>query len=48
MRLNAQRARPKRRGKPKDNGERPVIAANISDRDFEADQPNQTWLADFT
>ncbi|WP_240453933.1 IS3 family transposase [Chachezhania antarctica] len=48
MRINALRARPKRRGKPKDDGERSVIADNILDRDFAADRPNQKWLADFT
>ena len=48
MRINALRARPKRRGKPKDDGERSVIADNILDRDFAADWPNQKWLADFT
>jgi putative transposase len=48
MRLNAMRARPKRRGKPKDDGQRSVIADNILDRDFQADRPNQKWLADFT
>ena len=48
MRINALRARPKRRGKPKDDGERSVIADNILDRDFQADRPNQKWLADFT
>jgi putative transposase len=48
MRQNALRARPKRRGKPKDDGERSVIADNILDRDFQADRPNQKWLADFT
>jgi len=48
MRPNAMRARPKRRGKPRDDGERSVIADNILDRDFEADRPNQKWLADFT
>jgi putative transposase len=60
MRQNAMRARPKRRGKPKDDGERSVIAdiepVNATgsreparlDRDFEADRPNQKWLADFT
>ena len=48
MRQNAMRARPKRRGKPKDDGERSVIADNILDRDFNADRPNQKWLADFT
>ena len=53
MRSNALRARPKRRGKPKDDGERSVIAdiepvtASGSkeparlDRDFQADRPNQ-------
>ena len=46
--INALRARPKRRGKPKDDGERSVIADNILDRDFQADRPNQKWLADFT
>jgi putative transposase len=48
MRLNALRARPRRRGKPKDNGERSVIADNIPDRDFQADRPNRKRLADFT
>ena len=48
MWIYALRARPKRRGKPKDAGERSVIADNILDRDFQADQPNQKWLADFT
>ena len=48
MRQSAMRARPKRRGKPKGDGERSVIANNILDRDFEADRPNQKWLADFT
>jgi putative transposase len=48
MRVNALRARPRRRGKPKDDGERSVIADNILDRDFQAERPNQKWLADFT
>ena len=48
MRVNGLRARPKRRGPPKDEGERSVIADNILDRDFQADHPNQKWLADFT
>ncbi len=48
MRQNALRARPKRRGKPQDEGERSVIADNILDRDFEAERPNQKWLANFT
>lgn len=48
MRENGLRARPKRRAKPKDEGERAVIADNILDREFAADRPNQKWLADFT
>lgn len=46
----ALRARPRRRGLPVDRGERPVIgiAANILDRQFAADPPNQKWVADFT
>lgn len=42
------RARPKRRGKLKDDGERSIIADDNLDRDFEADRTNQKWLADFT
>ncbi len=34
MRVNALRARPRRRGKPKDDGERSIIADNILERDF--------------
>jgi len=48
MRQNAMRARPKRRGKPKDDGTRSIIADNILDRNFQADRPNRKWLADFT
>jgi putative transposase len=48
MRVNGLRARPRRRGLPKDDGERSVIADNLLDRDFQADRPNQKWLADFT
>jgi hypothetical protein len=48
MRENALRARPRRRGLPKDGGERPVIMPNVLDRQFEADRPNQKWVADFT
>jgi len=39
MRQNAMRARPKRRGKPKDDGARSIIADNVLDRNFEADRP---------
>ena len=48
MRVNGLKARPRRRGLPKDDGERSVIADNVLDRDFQADGPNQKWLADFT
>lgn len=48
MRLQALRARPKRRGLPKDRGERRAIADNVLDRQFQADAPNQKWVADFT
>jgi putative transposase len=48
MRLQALRARPRRRGLPQDNGARSVIADNVLDRHFQADAPNQKWVADFT
>lgn len=50
MRLQALRARPKRRRLPVDQGERAqgVIAPNLLDRTFEATGPNQKWVADFT
>ncbi len=48
MRLQALRARPKRRGLPKDRGERSAVAENVLDRQFQADAPNQKWVADFT
>ncbi|MCD2180417.1 IS3 family transposase [Rhizobium sp. C1] len=48
MRTNALRARPRRRGLPKDGGERSVIMPNVLDRQFAADRPNQKWVADFT
>ena len=49
MRMNALRARPRRRGLPKDEGERlPIVAPNALDRQFAADQPNRKWIADFT
>lgn len=48
MRQNALKARPRRRGKPKDVGECSMIAGNILDRNFQAERPNQKWLADFT
>lgn len=48
MREQGLRARPRRRGLPKDHGERSVIAGNVLDRQFTADRPNQKWVADFT
>jgi putative transposase len=48
MRELGLRARPRRRGLPKDQGERSVIAGNVLDRQFTADRPNRKWVADFT
>nr|WP_145736992.1 IS3 family transposase [Nitrospirillum amazonense] len=48
MRQRGLRARPRRRGLPKDAGERSVIAGNVLDRQFNAGGPNQKWVADFT
>jgi putative transposase len=50
MRLQALRARPRRRRLPKDEGDRrmPTVPSNILDRQFEAARPNQKWIADFT
>ena len=45
MRTNALRARPRRRGLPKDEGERSnlSVAPNALDRQFSVDQPNRKW-----
>ena len=50
MRLQALKARPRRRRLPPDLGERQVaaVAANVLDRNFEAPAPNRKWIADFT
>ncbi len=50
MRANALRARPRRRGLPKDEGQRLVnaVAPNVLDRQFVAERPNQKWIADFS
>jgi putative transposase len=48
MRLHRLMARPRRRGLPRDDGVRSVIAGNMLDRQFSADAPNQKWVADFT
>jgi len=50
MRMAALRARPRRRAKPIDAGQRiaQAIAPNLLDRQFKATLPNQKWVADFT
>jgi putative transposase len=50
MRAQALRARPRRRGPPKDLGDclAGTVAPNVLDRRFTADRPNQKWVADFT
>ena len=50
MQENALRARPRRRGLPKDGGQRlaNAVAENVLDRQFSAQRPNQRWIADFT
>ena len=48
MRENGLRARPRRRGLPKDTGQRAAISDNLLDRAFGASAPNQKWIADFT
>jgi len=48
MRQQALKARPRRRGLPRDDGERAVIAGNVLDPQFTADAPNRKWVADFT
>ena len=50
MRLQALKARPRRRRLPADPGERNIaaVAPNVLDRGFEAHAPNRKWIADFT
>ena len=50
MRAQALRARPRRRGLPKDEGDRlmAALSPNLLDRQFAAERPNQKWIADFT
>lgn len=48
MRVQGRKASPRRRGLPKDEGQRSVIAGNVLDHQFTADAPNQMWVADFT
>jgi putative transposase len=50
IRLQALKARPRRRRLPPDLGERQTaaVAPNVLDRIFEASAPNRKWIADFT
>jgi len=50
MRLQALKARPRRRRLPPDLGERQAsaVAPNVLDRSFDAPAPNRKWIADFT
>ena len=50
MRLQALKARPRRRRLPPDLGERQAgaVAPNVLGRSFEAAAPNRKWIADFT
>jgi putative transposase len=50
MRLQALRARPRRRRLPLDLSERQAaaVAPNVLDRGFDAPAPNRKWIADFT
>jgi putative transposase len=50
MRQEALWARPRRRARPMDTGERPLhtLVPNVLDRQFTASAPNQKWVADFT
>ena len=47
MREQALRAKPRRRRLPKDREQRIAIADNVLDQQFQADGPNQKWVADF-
>ena len=50
MRLQALRARPRRRRLPRDEGDRQVanVPLNLLDHQFAAERPNQKWIAEFT
>lgn len=50
MRREGLRARPRRRRRPVDEGERRpgAVAANLLDRQFQASAPDKKWVADFT
>ncbi len=48
IQLNVLRARPWRRRRTRDDGERSEIANILLDSDFQTGRPNQKWPADFT
>jgi putative transposase len=50
MRLQGFRARLRRRRLPKDIGDHrfEAVPTSLLDRQFEAERPNQKWIADFT
>jgi putative transposase len=50
MKVNALKARPRRRYLPPDTGDRiaSAVAPNVLDRQFHAPAPNTKWIADFT
>jgi len=50
MQVQGFRTRPRRRRLPPDTGERSLaaVSSNVLDRQFEAERPNQKWIADFT
>ena len=47
MRVQALRARPRRRSLPRDEGQRSAIAPNTLGREFHTERPNQRWIAEF-
>jgi putative transposase len=48
MRLQALRARPRRRASAEGDCRITNVPANLLDRQFVAERPNQKWIADFT
>ena len=46
MRLQALRARPRRRRLPREDRQVANVPANLLDRQFVAERPNQKWIAD--
>ena len=48
MRERALPARPRRRGLPKDLGERSAFADNVLDSQFQADAPSRNWVGRFS